>query len=179
MCLSLEESSGDEGGFGALHFRGEPVWSQGGFGALHFQRGTYLGSDKMVSTTGRTHHAKNYLSETKCNDEERLDLAVSKTCSSFCGMKSAQTAAWNIKRAGRVSALSSVLGESVSAPALGRLWMHCLYGSVPFSGRKTHQEKLFVTDLPRVRLDGLLLRPGWGQALMAADSGHFTGVCGP
>lgn len=133
----------------------------------------------MVSTTGRTHHAKNYLSETKCNDEERLDLAVSKTCSSFCGMKSAQTAAWNIKRAGRVSALSSVLGESVSAPALGRLWMHCLYGSVPFSGRKTHQEKLFVTDLPRVRLDGLLLRPGWGQALMAADSGHFTGVCGP
>ena len=80
------------------------------------------------------------------------------------------TALWSTMKVGKCSALDNVFGETASKPVLVR-WCDVLVFTilVSFLVRKTHKDKLFVTDfhmcvwtgLPRLDGDGLW----WPQTL--------------
>lgn len=84
------------------------------------------------------------------------------------------TALWSTMRVGKCSALDNMLGETASKPALVR-WCDVLVFTilVSFLVRKTHKDKLFVTDLPHVRLDWTP-SPWWGWAVMTSGSQSFV-----
>ena len=79
------------------------------------------------------------------------------------------TALWSTMKVGKCSALDNVFGETASKPVLVR-WCDVLVFTilVSFLVRKTHKDKLFVTDFHMCVWTGLPRLDGWINKTLGA-----------